>query len=84
MSRVRGKLEFSEAIIKEAWERAGGKCECVRVSHAHPYGRCGKSLVWANRGRDWEGGWMPYCRDASAGDVVANCKIICSVCEMRL
>lgn len=44
-------MAFSEETISKAWRRAGGRCECKRVSHGHPYIRHNKQLVLKNRGR---------------------------------
>jgi len=77
-------MTFPEDIVQEAWTRSGGKCECVKVSHAHPYVRCNKKLVWSHRYMDIEGGWEDYRSNKFAGNVVSNCRIICIACARRI
>jgi len=53
--------EFPEDVVRRAWARAGGHCECSRKTHGHPYGRCNKELVWENRGRETgRGAWEAH------------------------
>jgi hypothetical protein len=33
-------LAFSEIVKAVVRRRSGGMCECTRVEHSHPYGRC--------------------------------------------
>ena len=49
-------MAFPDYVVEQAWNRAGGRCECPGVSHGHsdPHG---KKLVKANRGREGEGSW---------------------------
>lgn len=46
-------MGFPADLVKQAWERAGGRCECTR-KHDHT-GRCYRRLVWENRGREGRG-----------------------------
>lgn len=76
-------MAFSESTIKAAWERAGGKCECTRVTHSHGT-RCNKQLVWENRGREGRGKWEAHHKTAvSSGgnDNLSNCEIVCFECH---
>lgn len=67
-------MAFSEETVREAWRSAGGKCECRRTTHNHPYARCNKELVWENRGRETgKGAWEAHHRNANGGDTVSNC-----------
>jgi len=74
-------MAFSEEILKEAWERAGGQCECMRRTHRHFYTPCGRSLKWSARGEVTEGGWEARYVDALAGDAASNCEILCMECN---
>lgn len=72
---------FSDKTIKEGWQRAEGKCECRLVFHEHIGGRCGKTLVWKNRGKDAEGGWEAFCRSKiCVDDELWNLEILCWQC----
>ncbi|WP_099771524.1 HNH endonuclease [Mesotoga sp. H07.pep.5.3] len=78
---------FPKEIVKQAWERAHGKCECERTSHVHK-GRCNKNLVWENRGKDGErGAWEAHHRTAVASggtDTLSNCEILCLECHKKI
>lgn len=53
--------EFPEDVVRRAWARADGRCECHRKTHEHPYVRCNKELVWENRGRETgRGAWEAH------------------------
>jgi len=72
---------FSDKTIKEAWQRAEGRCECRLVPHEHPGGRCGKTLTWENRGKESPGGWEAYCRSKICeDDALWNLEILCWEC----
>lgn len=78
--------EFPEDVVRRAWNRAGGRCECERKTHRHPYGRCGKQLVWENRGREGRGAWEAHhivSQDAGGPSTYSNCKILCWDCHSR-
>jgi hypothetical protein len=45
-------MAFSDEVVRQAWQRAGGQCECKRITHNHPWIRRNKELVWENRGRE--------------------------------
>ncbi|MBE3599686.1 MAG: hypothetical protein IMX02_13190 [Limnochordaceae bacterium] len=46
---------FPEAVVEQAFRRAGARCECTRSGHGHPV-RCPKRLQWELRGHDGPGG----------------------------
>lgn len=77
-------MAFSDSVVAQAWNRAGGKCECCRVTHGHGI-PCEKQLVWKNRGKDGErGAWEAHHKIsvASGGtDTLPNCEIICVACH---
>ncbi len=63
-------MAFSLQTVQSAWNRAGGKCE-----------RCGKQLVWENRGRSGRGCWEAHHKNTSKGDELSNCEIVCFDCH---
>jgi len=76
-------MAFPDSVVEDAWKRAGGRCECRRHSHKHPYVRCNKELVWENRGRDGRGKWEAHHRSTTRGDTLSNCEILCWDCHSR-
>ena len=38
-------MVFPDDVIRQAWERSGGQCECQKRTHAHFYVPCAKPLV---------------------------------------
>jgi hypothetical protein len=78
--------EFSDEVVKLAWTRAQGRCECRRETHLHPYIRCNKELVWENRGREGRGAWEAHHKvsvDAGGGSYLSNCEILCWDCHTK-
>lgn len=69
-------MAFSDAVVKEAFRKANGKCES-----------CRKVLVFENRGRgSGRGAWEAHHRTrvASGGaDTLSNCKILCWDCHRK-
>ena len=76
-------MGFSEEVVRRAWQRAGGRCECRRRTHGHYYVRCNKQLVWNNRGRAGRGCWEAHHRSSSGGAGLSNCEILCWNCHSR-
>ncbi len=74
-------MAFPDNVIFAAWARAGAKCECTRKSHGHFFGRCYKTLVWDNRGRDGYGAWEAHHINSNGGDQLSNCEILCWECH---
>jgi 5-methylcytosine-specific restriction endonuclease McrA len=76
---------FPEDVVRQAWSRSRGYCECTRTSHGHRV-PCGKPLVWENRGRQGTGAWEAHHRvsqDAGGPETVDNCEILCWDCHSR-
>ena len=78
-------MAFSEETVRQAWIRAGGRCECRRATHYHPYTRCNKELVWENRGREsGRGAWETHHKDGNPNnDALSNCEILCWDCHKK-
>ena len=74
-------MAFSEDILRQAWGRASGQCECTRRTHRHFYIPCGKSLRWEKRGEIAPGGWEARLLNTLDGDSLANCEILCMECH---
>ena len=69
-------MAFREDTKLAAYERAGGRCECLRQScSAHFGGRCGRLLT---------AGWHAHhVRASSEGgrDDLDNCEALCILCH---
>jgi len=76
-------MAFSEDTIKRAWNRSGGRCECRRKRHSHPYVRCPNKLQWSKRGRTGSGAWEAHHVSGTGGDGLSNCEILCWDCHSR-
>jgi len=62
-------VEFSEAVITEAWERQNGRCAA-----------CGKQLSSQNRQSGQRGAWQPHHIRPVAFDglgTLENCVVLC-------
>lgn len=76
-------MAFSAYEAEQAWKKAGGKCECQRPTHGHE-GRCNRTLILANRGRQAaDGAWEARRISEAGGDVLANCRIFCWDCHKQ-
>ena len=77
-------MSFSDLVIEDAWERAGGRCECRRSSCGHGR-RCNCRLRWVDRGDDESRyGWEAHHKRAvhnGGADTLSNCEIICIDCH---
>lgn len=76
-------MAFFDEVVAQAWKRAGGRCECRRTTHNHPYVRCNKELVWENRGRESRGAWEAHHISSTGDDTLSNCEILCWDCHQR-
>ena len=79
-------MPFSEEVVHQAWERAGGRCECMRSSCGHN-SRCNASLVRSFRGEEMVDGWEAHHIIAGKKvgvDEVNNCEILCFRCYAKL
>ena len=76
-------MPFTDDVVRAAWDRANGSCECGRPDHNHG-GKCRNVLLWANRGGDEGFGAWQACHKVSPGrggsDILANCEIRCLGC----
>ncbi len=72
--------EFPVSVVRSAWTRAGGKCECTRIACRHN-SRCAKPLRWELRGSEAEGGWEAHHVNRNGPDILSNCLILCQPCH---
>ncbi|MDX1565140.1 MAG: hypothetical protein R3236_07025 [Phycisphaeraceae bacterium] len=70
-------MAFTEDVRHEAFERSGGRCECCRVEHQHPAGRCSNTLHID------EAVYVPLTEDAE-NNTLQNCQVLCSYCHMNI
>ncbi len=76
-------MAFSEVVVVQAYQRAGGRCECTRTTHGHD-GRCANTLVSSKRGEEGKGAWEAYHKDGdSTNDSYSNCEILCWDCHKQ-
>ncbi len=71
---------FSDSVVRNAWARAEGRCECRRSQHDHS-GRCSALLKWERRGSECDGGWEAHHINANGRDTLSNCEILCQPCH---
>ncbi len=71
----------SGSVIRQAWMRSSGRCECRRSSHRHTPLRCGAPLFWGHRGnRMLLGGWEVLHTETGRWGVIADYEILCCEC----
>jgi hypothetical protein len=73
-------MAIPDDVLKQAWVRAGGQCECEKRTHSHFYVPCAKPLIWENRGKKGWGGWDIKHIDENKGDVASNLEVLCLTC----
>ena len=74
-------MAFPDSTVEAEWRIAGGECECILTTHGHPF-RCGKELVWGNRGKESKGSWeVNYLDGDTNNNSIANCAILCRPCH---
>jgi hypothetical protein len=78
-------VTFSDDVLRKAWERAGGKCECRARTHAHGFRTCDELLSWDKQGQPGPGGWWPHATAGDTGDntALSHCEIICWDCYLQ-
>jgi len=71
---------FPDSVVKEAWKRAGGRCECKSSEHRH-MGRCLEILQENKRGMsNKDHSWQAFKPKNKEGYTLANCRILCWDC----
>lgn len=77
-------MGFYLITIEQAWITAGGRCQCMRLSHGHDNARCNRQLVLENRDCDGAGSWSAHHIDPKGGDILSNCEILCGECKEKI
>jgi hypothetical protein len=75
-------MPFSNLIVKDAWERCRGYCECTSAEHGHQR-RCRHPLTWLRSSINIDGGWeAQHITPIEEGgtDEMINCRIVCIEC----
>lgn len=59
-------MAFPDSVVEAVWQIVNGKCE-----------KCGKQLVWDNRGREDRGAWEAHHIDGNPNNNThSNCRIL--------
>lgn len=78
-------MAFSEETVKQAFQGAGGRCECKRTVCGHT-GRCAKTFTFSQRAPSDQSGWQAnHVTSVAAGgsDGLSNCEILCVPCHKK-
>jgi hypothetical protein len=74
-------MPFPDYIVKLAWTRSGGRCECTSPGHEH-IGRCNRRLLELYRGDiETTAGWEARSKSGSYLDDPSDCEILCWECQ---
>ncbi len=74
-------MSFPDNIVKQAWIRSSGRCECTNANHEH-IGRCNRRLLELYRGdigTNW--GWEACSRSEKYLKDPSDCEILCWECQ---
>ena len=77
--RTIATVSFSDAIKRAAFRRSGGRCECRRASHKHPFGRC-LSFFLTSRSAEYH---HVHADSRGGGGGLSNCEVLCVSCHRR-
>lgn len=67
-----------DSMLRDAWLRAEGFCECRNTGHGHER-PCGQFLIWQERGETGRGGWEAWQSERRHG----SCEILCAPCYAK-
>ena len=74
-------MEFSDAIIEQAWLRSDGKCECERATHKN-WGKCNTLVIKSSRGDGHKIlGWETHSKSGLYLNSPSDCEIFCWNCH---
>ena len=74
-------MPFSDYIVKQAWTRSGGRCECISKTHGHSR-ICKKKLLELYKGDDESDyGWEAHSKSGSFLNDIEDCEILCWDCQ---
>jgi 5-methylcytosine-specific restriction protein A len=71
-------MAFPDWVKDAAFRRSGGRCECRRSSHGHPFGRCSATITRY-------GAEFHHITSQAAGgpDTLENCEALCITCHRQ-
>jgi hypothetical protein len=86
-------MAFSEEVVKRAWARSNGQCECRREHDFHKTATdggsiaviCQRNLKREERGRF--GGWEAHemtKEELKGTDPKSDCLIVCWMCHLKI
>lgn len=74
-------MSFPDNIVKLAWTRSSGRCECISTTHEH-IGRCNRRLLELYRGdTETSYGWEAHSISGSDLKDTSDCEILCWECR---
>ena len=76
-------VDMFDTVLRQAWQRSEGKCQCTRIDHGHPYVRCNKRLVWERQDKLVPGGWRIRKRIGYGKNATSACEILCWECFQK-
>ena len=77
-------MPFDIKVVRQAWSRCAGRCECTRAEHNHPFGRCNLKLRYDRRGQAKKDAWEIRRKDPSRGEIFPNSEIVCMECFIKI
>ena len=77
--------EFPHAVVRQAYNQCGHRCECTNPNCNHKadeQGRCRQVLRWGawEQAEDSADSWEPHHIDPSRPGTITNCQILCTDC----
>lgn len=72
-------MPFPDSVKDAAFVRSSGRCQCRRIEHRHPDGRCTNSVARSGVG----GAEFNHVQSQQVGgaDTLANCEVLCTPCH---
>ena len=77
-------MPFDTKVVRQAWSRCAGHCECTRAEHNHRFGRCSLKLRYDRRGEAKKDAWEIHRKDPSRGEIFPNSEILCMECFIKI
>ena len=79
--------EFSHAVVHEAFELCGHRCECADPNCTHKANRndrCVQFLRLVAQDEPARDGWVAHHIHADQPGTISNCRILCTNCSQQL
>ena len=71
---------FDRELVKQAWARSSGMCECKRIGCQHPGGRCTNAIEEKKFNEDEVGGWYVRPINEFGPEKLFNVEAVCAEC----